>query len=656
MPYQPQPIDTLAVTLTEEIRQVTEQLAENTHDLWALKRLTEGWRHGSRRDDIKKEHPCLVPYGELPESEKEYDRHAVLGTLKALLALGYGIEPPASRPRDALDPAALGSNTIEALIRRIEDPASDLVLLLTSWRERDPEVWFCAAQVYRSLGERLLRSGSPLTAHEVVTEGLENWPRDRRLRQLQGLALARSGATERAIRILGELEQEGHADEETLGLLARSRKDLGVLAADSAERQRLLRLAYQTYASVYRHYHSYWAGINTATLALLLKEKELAQMSARTVQAQCLQQLEKQKREGGDAYWVLATLGEAALLLDAWSEAEDWYSQAARVGCKRVGDLNSTRRNARLILGCLGRDRGYLDRILRIPRVVVFTGHMIDRPGRARVRFPPQLEPAVSRTIRDRILKLDGRVGYASAACGSDILFLESLLELGGEANIVLPYDKEPFARDSVNTIPEARWEERYAEVLRRATQVVTASSQKMEEGSVSYDYANLVLHGLASVRAAELETELVALAVWDGKRGDGPGGTAALVDRWQHLGLTVEHINLSELLREELPQLAIPSSASGADIPEHYLEIGSSDTSVMAMLFADAVNYSKLTEEQVPRFVKHFLVRHRESAHPVSQCFGGAEHLGRWSVFRLRDSARCRPVRPRSLRPGDEH
>ena len=94
MSYEPAPIDTSRVTLSEDLRQLTEVLAHNTHDLWAQKRLTEGWSYGPERDDTRKTHPDLVPYGQLPESEKEYDRITAMATLKAILALGYRIERP----------------------------------------------------------------------------------------------------------------------------------------------------------------------------------------------------------------------------------------------------------------------------------------------------------------------------------------------------------------------------------------------------------------------------------------------------------------------------------------------------------------------------------------------------------------------------------
>lgn len=92
MAYKPEPIDTLKVVLDPEIIELTELLAKNTHEIWARQRLADGWRYGNKRDDDNKEHPCLVAYELLPDSEKEYDRHTSMETLKAIIALGYRIE------------------------------------------------------------------------------------------------------------------------------------------------------------------------------------------------------------------------------------------------------------------------------------------------------------------------------------------------------------------------------------------------------------------------------------------------------------------------------------------------------------------------------------------------------------------------------------
>jgi hypothetical protein len=90
--YKPQPRDTSSVRLPAELTQLTELLAKNTHENWARLRMDEGWRPGPRRDDGRKEHPGLVPYEELSESEKDYDRRTAIETLKTILALGYRIE------------------------------------------------------------------------------------------------------------------------------------------------------------------------------------------------------------------------------------------------------------------------------------------------------------------------------------------------------------------------------------------------------------------------------------------------------------------------------------------------------------------------------------------------------------------------------------
>ena len=93
--YRPKPIVTIGIHLPEHLNDLTERLAENVHDLWATTRLAQGWTHGPARDDTAKKHPCLIPYADLPDSEKTYDRETALGTLKAILALGYSIQPPA---------------------------------------------------------------------------------------------------------------------------------------------------------------------------------------------------------------------------------------------------------------------------------------------------------------------------------------------------------------------------------------------------------------------------------------------------------------------------------------------------------------------------------------------------------------------------------
>lgn len=96
--YNPTPIDTNDVVLPEELLALTELISENVHNVWALSRMREGWTYGECRDDVAKVTPCLVPYDQLPEIEKEYDRSTALQTLRLIYKLGYRITRAADSP------------------------------------------------------------------------------------------------------------------------------------------------------------------------------------------------------------------------------------------------------------------------------------------------------------------------------------------------------------------------------------------------------------------------------------------------------------------------------------------------------------------------------------------------------------------------------
>ena len=90
--YRPEPIDTKDIKLPEELLALTEKIAENVHDVWAQGRIAEGWTYGEVKDPEKKTTPLLVPYSELAESEKDYDRNTAFETLKLIVKLGYSIK------------------------------------------------------------------------------------------------------------------------------------------------------------------------------------------------------------------------------------------------------------------------------------------------------------------------------------------------------------------------------------------------------------------------------------------------------------------------------------------------------------------------------------------------------------------------------------
>lgn len=90
--YEPKPIDTTDIRLPQELLELTEKIAENVHDVWAAGRIKEGWTYGDTKDPERKRTPLLVPYHDLPESEKDYDRNTAMETLRLIVKMGYAIQ------------------------------------------------------------------------------------------------------------------------------------------------------------------------------------------------------------------------------------------------------------------------------------------------------------------------------------------------------------------------------------------------------------------------------------------------------------------------------------------------------------------------------------------------------------------------------------
>ena len=507
----------------------------------------------------------------------------------------------------------------------------ELGALLEIWRERrdgDPD-WYGSSDAHRMLAQRFLDLGAAPLAKEVARNALEYekidsdqkthrpWAQDEELCLTYGFSLARTANPEQAQQVLGELrdrlkmdqdrlldDAEKHIWEETLGMLARTYKDQSELAADKALKQELRNKALHHYERAFRLTGGYWTGINVATLARLNNDESRALEVAREVQGQCLDVLPNVSPGHRDRYWVLATLGEAALVLRNLGEAKQYYLEAYQAGPKSFGNLNATRRHARWLLEHWRQDVTQLDAWLPIPQVVVFAGHMIDRRDRSTERFPARLAGAVKAAIKEWLQSKNALIGFSSAACGADILFQEALRELGGECRIILPYHEQEFLEDSVDIIPGADWNDRFQDVVQHASEVVRVSTTRLRYGSVAYDFANQILHGLAVRRADELETRLLGLAVWNGNPGDGLGGTASAVMHWHEHRHRVFRVDLSQLPSDDYARISVtdewpvakPSSLSGVTGEATTLS-KPLDCRVAALLFADAVGFSKLPE-----------------------------------------------------------
>ncbi len=176
--------------------------------------------------------------------------------------------------------------------------------------------------------------------------------------------------------------------------------------------------------------------------------------------------------------------------------------------------------------------------------VIVFAGHMLDHsPGMT--RFPASHEDAVRREIRQAILRVNGLVGYAAAAAGSDILFLEEMDKLGLEVNIILPVEVSDFKEQSVLPCGE-EWGTRFDAMLERAARVKVVDRYHETTFANSLEFCNKILTGIARIRAEQLGTSLVPLAVFDGNQPGGVGGTGSVLQNWRRKNLQPEIIGLN--------------------------------------------------------------------------------------------------------------
>lgn len=527
-----------------------------------------------------------TPYEALPGNLRSYQRTRAEEALDGILAQGFRIEPP---------------------------PTPELALA-----------------VVRERAEALLAREEPLQAYDVLREGLRNHPDHPLLRHLEALALLECGAPLAAADRLEALSREGHTEAPHLAALARAHRELGEHSTLRDSRIRHFRKARELYEDAYRQQPSPWVGLQAATLALLAWDVESARHLATDVVAQCRQAFEDAMEAGRDAYWILVAMGLAALVQGGWKEARPHIQEAAEHGASRARDLAALRHEARRLMTHLGEDPALLDRILPAPKVVVFTGHLVDFPDRREPRFPPEAEPAIREALARELRRLDAWCGFASGAAGSQILFLEQMHALGAEINLVLPFDPQSFIPDSVAIRPEGGWAERFQALRTHCRGVFTSSTERIDEGSTAFRYNNELLLGLAALKARQLHAELIPLALWDGHPSEASGSVAATVEAWTNLGYPPQIMDLSHITGLDLPRGQIRPARNPPDLA------GDLASEVRVMLFADVVHFSRLGDRLIPRFVAHFLgaLRELEAHLPIKPLIKNTWGDGLFYVF----------------------
>ncbi len=185
--------------------------------------------------------------------------------------------------------------------------------------------------------------------------------------------------------------------------------------------------------------------------------------------------------------------------------------------------------------------------------VILFTGHMVDAPGRTPPRFPAELVPAATRRIAAALDAIDAGpsdLAFTQGAAGGDVLFAEACLARAVPLRLLLPIAEPEFMAQSLLPVQDgAAWQARYRSVVarldmapREAPQVLRA----LDQGDDPFVRGNRWLLESALVFGAE---RLCCICLWDGGGGDGPGGTRHLVDAVRAVGGKVQWIDTRELV-----------------------------------------------------------------------------------------------------------
>lgn len=520
-------------------------------------------------------------------------------------------------------------------LSEVKNAPSASVALHELWRRRTE--WMDNLDAVHAFVKRAISAGEFLTAYDAARATVDNHPDDDWLQQRMALALAQMGSPARAQAILNALVAKDPKSRETLSILGRTYKDQWCADPDNEEP---LRKAFDCYNRAFkvRPPDSY-PGINAATLAFLLKETAKAHRLAKKVLEIC----EKQP----DDYWKHATVAEALVVLGDVEAARSAY-RAAVATESDLRAFSSTRKQARSLSRQLFGKSDTFDDCFPIPKLVVFSGHMMDAPDRRTPRFPPSKERKIKKLLEKQLETMKAGIGFSSAASGSDILFLEAMLARGGTIHLVLPWPAEEFVRTSV-AIAGNKWVERFHKVLDKAASIRVLGELYMPGSATGFEYCNLAMNGLARVFARSLDLEITPLAVWDGFAG-APGGTGSFVRYWRSHRVPVKVVRIAakppSLLRSE----TFETGENDDDEFEAWVR-ASGRQEIKAIMFADVVGYSKLPETVIPKYVAQFNQRVSRlmadsSAAPVNVntwgdglffVFSGVEDAGRFALD-LRD------------------
>jgi tetratricopeptide (TPR) repeat protein len=410
------------------------------------------------------------------------------------------------------------------------------------------------AACYERVAQRANSEGEYFLAHDAANHGLRcaaaaEFPLHT-LTALKVTALARSGATGEAKRVMDLFLADHEPNGSVCSAQARLFRDLGLAAAEPGERRRLLNEAARSAAKAREcatDEGTDWAypANQEVQFRFLAGEREIARASAMAV----IEFVES--RADAESMWNQVNLAEMFLVRGDLDMAGQHYQKAAELGAASPGDVAANRAVAEVLMRELAREQEVDTRLLESwfpkPTLVVFAGLIPDAPGRPTPRLPEALcrsGGAAATAISERIRSLKAVEGICASAPGGDILFAEALTGTGARLALV-----DPFPRHRIEKVAAERgqdWPKRLAEVFNVAVRSEPIACAEDADEAAQCEYATHVMLGAAMLRARRINAKLHALVLWDEADAESPkrGGTGQFVALCHQAGVPVAIIN----------------------------------------------------------------------------------------------------------------
>ena len=415
----------------------------------------------------------------------------------------------------------------------------------------------------RAAGNSLLQLRQFSFALEQFEDALGAEPDDVPCRSKRIVCLGRLGRHEEAHEAARQLVDDRPNDAEALALAGRVEKDRWVsrwrsanatpaqrreaAAFESASLEEALAPYHQAFVTDPSHFYS---GINALTLNLLLKhlggevpDTVLANLTGGVLWAA----LSAQKRNPKD-YWARASFAELCLLVNGKDSVVKEYRNTAAAAKGDWFALDSSRQTLALLRELEFRPEetqaaaDIVDReIARTappfePRqVLLFSGHMVDAPGRPQTRFPPAMVARATAEIErvlDGLKAGPGDIALTQGAAGGDLIFAEACVKRGVRMQLLLPLPEPDFIEASVMPSTDgAAWRERYYALkaqLAEPPRVMPVELGPLPAGASAFERCNeWLLYTALSFGPDKVRF----VCLWDGAGSDGPGGTKHMVE-----------------------------------------------------------------------------------------------------------------------------